>query len=585
MKGVMTRLHPSLRIAQIATFGAASILFTAASALAQSSPEPVRTIAGSGALGMRDGPAAQASFLAPTSVARGSDGTIFISDAAAQRIRALKDGTVSTVAGSGTLGKLGMSVPGGDKDGPALSAQFNEPMGIAVGPDGALYIADARNKKIRKLHHGVVTTMLSGLESPRAVAFDRSGNLWIADYGGGLKRWDGHALSTTPLPGLDDGKVLSVSASPDSDDPTVLAVAPLAVYEYHVKAGSSSTIMLADSGIPREYGASNELGTPRQVASLGNHQAIYTDPVGNSVRYLRFAVPPFIGVTYTAPIAGGQNRDGIANAGFHDGADARFDRPSGLFVHEGAAIVADTGNRRIRMLMLPHFRTPQYGFDGVQSYDDSHYEVALVGPSTAFWNSHDDSDSICGAIERVLNAQHAFSKPVRCHSNRIDAGLWPRIDDYIKGYLSFRHVDAYVILMHPYTIGSALPSPETVAAFRSSVMSLLAQTHAQLLFVWWADRYQVSDTEDLDDAEHDFLPIFPEDVAVFEETLTQLISPAISGLSRVSQYDLFPDVLKYERTQSQPFYDLIFHPTPVANNFIGSHIAAALLRFVPATAR
>src|SRR3954467_1542432 len=62
-------------------------------------------------------------------------------------------GTINTYAGSGTKGFSG-------DDGVAIQAQLNDPAGIARGPDGALYICDTANHRIRKVtSDGKITTV------------------------------------------------------------------------------------------------------------------------------------------------------------------------------------------------------------------------------------------------------------------------------------------------------------------------------------------------------------------------------------------------------------------------------------------
>ena len=91
------------------------------------------------------GDALQAMLAGPTDVDLLPDGTLVIADKDNQCLRAVKDGKISTYAGQ--CGKKGYGGDGGD----ALKAQFNEPFGIGVGPDGTVYLADTMNHRIRAI--------------------------------------------------------------------------------------------------------------------------------------------------------------------------------------------------------------------------------------------------------------------------------------------------------------------------------------------------------------------------------------------------------------------------------------------------
>ena len=101
------------------------------------------TVAGSGTGGFRDGTGADAQFYHPTGVAIDGDDCLFVADRDNFRIRKVEpDGTVSTVAGSGTYGF---------RDGTGADAQFNCPSGVAIDGDGCLFVADQGNQRIRKV--------------------------------------------------------------------------------------------------------------------------------------------------------------------------------------------------------------------------------------------------------------------------------------------------------------------------------------------------------------------------------------------------------------------------------------------------
>merc|ERR1711924_43778 len=93
-------------------------------------------------------------------------------------------GTATLIAGQDRMGF---------EDGPALSARFRYPMGMVKTGDGALVIVDFGNDRIRRLKNGVMTTLAGGDESglqdgpgaearfrwPRGIALDEQGRLLV----------------------------------------------------------------------------------------------------------------------------------------------------------------------------------------------------------------------------------------------------------------------------------------------------------------------------------------------------------------------------------------------------------------------
>jgi DNA-binding beta-propeller fold protein YncE len=102
----------------------------------------------------RDGPPGVARFGDPGGVAVGPDGAIYVADFENKVIlRVDTKGNTTRIAGSGIEGV---------QDGPALSAEFTGPTWLAVGTDGAIYISDGVAHRIRKLDSGVVSTLAGG---------------------------------------------------------------------------------------------------------------------------------------------------------------------------------------------------------------------------------------------------------------------------------------------------------------------------------------------------------------------------------------------------------------------------------------
>ena len=136
--------------------------------------------------------ALESSFAFPCDVRLDSKGNIFVADLENHRIRKImRDGLVTTVAGSGVAGYAG-------DGGPAINAQLNSPWGIFLDKDDNLLIADTNNDRIRKVgSDGIIQTIAGNgqegyegdggparaakLNAPQSLAIDTAGRIYVGD--------------------------------------------------------------------------------------------------------------------------------------------------------------------------------------------------------------------------------------------------------------------------------------------------------------------------------------------------------------------------------------------------------------------
>ena len=129
------------------------------------------------------GPATAASLAGPWSLAAGLEGSLYVADWAAGRVRKVDaGGTISTFAGTGPASPEDDPGDGG----PAVAAVLSLPTDVAADSAGNVYISEGKAARVRKVDPaGIITTVASGLRYPSGLGLDSTGALYIADHGGG----------------------------------------------------------------------------------------------------------------------------------------------------------------------------------------------------------------------------------------------------------------------------------------------------------------------------------------------------------------------------------------------------------------
>ncbi len=220
-------------------------------------------------------------FVSPRQIALAPDGSLYVADSLNHRIQHIAaDGTVLQVWGSFA------DVAQGD----APAGTFNEPWGVAVGPDGSVYVADTWNYRIQKFTaEGQFIKMWGtgpaigqdGFYGPRGLAVDGQGRVFVADTGNKrivIYDGEGNYLGEFGSPGLELGQL---------DEPVGVAIgANGRVYVTDTwnqrvqvfKAEGSGVVYTAEAEWPVEGWYGNSLENKPFVGVDGEGHVYVTDP-------------------------------------------------------------------------------------------------------------------------------------------------------------------------------------------------------------------------------------------------------------------------------------------------------------------
>lgn len=334
----------------------------------------ISTFAGNGAIGSPgfwgdSGPATDANLHLPTGVAVDSSGNVYIAAAGDNTIRRVTtDGIINIFAGVGFPGFLGDTLQ-------ANVALLHSPQDVAIGPSGAIYIADTGNAVIRKVTtDGLINTVagtnavgLAGdgaaaikaaLNSPYSVAVDSSGNIFIADYGNNrIRRVDNASGNIGTIAGTDNlgfagdgsaatGAILHLPTGVALDSSGNVYFADSLNNRIRKIAGSNISTVAGNGGFSSSGdggpATGAQLNTPLGVAVDAAGNLYIADSLNNAIRKVS---ANGVMSTFAGNSVPGSSGDGGAPTA------AQLNGPQGVAVDAaGNVYVADTVNHKVRKI-------------------------------------------------------------------------------------------------------------------------------------------------------------------------------------------------------------------------------------------
>ena len=335
--------------------------------------QTINTVAGNGTAGYSGnyGPATAAELSNPSGAAYDHSGNLYISDCDNHTIRKVStSGVITTIAGTGVAGYNGDGIP-------ATTAQLNRPIKIYIDASDNIYFGDLNNHRIRKINTaGIISTVagngISGysgdgvpaiatsLSYPSGVAFDTSGNMYVADYYNFRVRKVNTAgiISTYAGTGVagyggDNGPATAAQLNL-----TFGLVFDHAQNLYLADALNNRIRIISPSGVIKTFAGTGTLGyngdgIPATAADLQNSAGVTIDPAGNiyiadqfNQRVRKVTAAGMISTVAGSGVAGFFGDGGLATMAKINNCNEITVSPAGNLV------ICDVTNNRIRVVTL-----------------------------------------------------------------------------------------------------------------------------------------------------------------------------------------------------------------------------------------
>lgn len=316
----------------------------------------ISTLAGTGINVGDGGPATSALLSQPSAVALDSAGNLYIADSGYQRIRQVApDGTITTVAGNGHRGSAGSG-------GPATSANLASPQGVAIGPQGQIYITDDANSLIR-----VVDTISGDISvfagsgsvygdggpatsaqilTPSSIAADAAGNVYFDDNVAVAGVTQGVVVRRVGP----DGNITTAAGTGDAgysgDGGPAIEAQLGSVIAVGLDASGNLLIADTNNNAVRRVDSNGIITT---IAATADPWGVTSDAAGNiyisnAQSVIRKLAPDGTISTYAGGHYGFSGDGGLATA-------AALESPKGMVVDAaGNLYIADINNNRVRVV-------------------------------------------------------------------------------------------------------------------------------------------------------------------------------------------------------------------------------------------